>query len=240
MPQEDASAYGDRIADFYDEGLPPAGDAEVALLVELARGGRVLELGIGTGRVAVLLARDGLEVHGVEASERLVERLRAKPGAETIGVVVGDLRTVDFDGAFSLVYAVGDTLSMLVSQEEQLACVRKVAAHLAAEGAFLVECANPAQFFSAPPALMISMDGQAVRLAATRHDPATQWLDQAQIVLTPEETNVYPVRGRYAWPAELDLMAELAGLKREQRWGDWDRSPFTSASRRHVTIYVPA
>jgi SAM-dependent methyltransferase len=233
---EPASAYGDRIADVYDEWRPPS-DAEIAFLAELARGGRVLELGIGTGRVAVPLAERGLEVHGVEASERLVERLRAKPGAEAIGIVVGDIRTADLDGLYSLVYAVGDTFSMLGSQSEQLACFERVAAHLAPEGAFVIECANPAQAFSAQPTRLLAIDGDEVRLAVTRHDPAEQWLEQALVAVSPAGTRVYPVRLRYVWPAELDLMARSAGLEPGERFGGWDRSPFTSASARYVAVF---
>lgn len=235
---EDASAYGDRIAGIYDERLPPAGELEVGFLAELAAGGRALELGIGTGRVAVPLANRGVEVHGIEASAALLDRLKAKPGADRIALTLGDFREVELEGVFSLVFAVADTFSMLATQEDQLACFERVAAHLAVGGSFVIEAKNPAHILSAPPARLLSSDGEEAWLALSRHDPAEQSFEQVQVVLTAAGTRLYPVRGRYVWPAELDLMARLAGLEPAQRWGGWDRAPFTSASARFVAVYL--
>jgi SAM-dependent methyltransferase len=234
---EDASAYGDRIAEIYDERLPPAGEDEIGFLAALAAGGRALELGIGTGRVAVPLADRGVEVHGIEASAALVERLRAKPGAERIAVALADFREVEPDGDFSLVYAVADTFAMLATQEEQLACVGRVASHLATGGSFVVEGRNPAQLLNVQPARLLSSEGDEAWLALTRHDAAEQSYEQVQVVLSAAGTRLYPVRGRYVWPAELDLMARLAGLEPAGRWGGWDRSRLTSASPRFVAVY---
>lgn len=235
---EDARAYGDRIAEVYDQRLPPAGEDEVGFLAELGAGGRALELGIGTGRVAVPLANRGVEVHGIEASAALLERLKAKPGADRIEVTRGDFREVELEGVFSLVFAVADTFSMLSTQQEQLACFERVAAHLAVGGSFVIEGKNPARIVTAPPAWLLSSDGGETWLALSRHDAAEQTFEQVQVVLSAEGTRLYPVRGRYVWPGELDLMARLAGLEPAQRWGGWDRVPFTSESPRFVAVYL--
>ena len=231
-----AADYGDRIADVYDERLPPPSETEIEFLADLARGGRVLELGIGTGRVTVPLAERGLEVHGVEASERLIERLWAKPGAGGVTVRIGDFREVPFEGPFALILAVGDTISMLDSQDEQIACFESVAQNLSDGGAFVIEAANPAKLAGAPR-VQGSVDGDAVWLYVTNHDSARQWLAQTQVRIAGGETQTYPMGGRYAWPAELDLMARMTGLRLEGRYGGWDRSPFTSETGRYVAVY---
>jgi len=234
---EDAAAYGDTIADIYDERAPAATAAEIEFLAALADGGRVLELGIGTGRVAVPLAARGLEVHGIEASERLVARLRAKPEATKITVTIGDIRAVEPDGEFALIYAIYDTFSMLPSQQDQLSCFRMVSAHLRRGGFFVIEQKNPVRLFDVPPVQMLASEGDAVWLAATRHDPVAQSFEQAQVQIGRNETRVYPVRGRYTWPSELDLMAGTTGLLLRERYGDWERQAFAASSQRFVSVY---
>jgi SAM-dependent methyltransferase len=242
MSDHEARTYGDRIADVYDEWFPHAllqTDASIERLVELAGRGPLLELGIGTGRVTVPLAQRGLEVHGIEASEAMAAKLRAKPGGELVHLTVGDIAEADVDGSFSLVFAIGDTLNLLATQEQQLRCLRRFAAKLVGGGVFVVEGIVHAE---APPSGSVKVahvDADEVRLLVTESFPGTQELRAAHVVLGTEGVRIIPVFGRTIPPAELDLMAALAGLRLRERWGGWEREPFTPQSRRHVSIYEP-
>ncbi len=235
--------FGERMADVYDAGVGPrpseAGTLEsVEVLADLAAGGTVLELAIGTGRVALPLAARGLSVHGIDASEAMVAKLREKPGGDAIPVTIGDFAV---DGAFDLVFLVFNTLFNLTSQDDQVRCFHNVARHLSAGGVFVVEAFVPD---------IARLDGQSVLaervtidsavLEASVHDPVAQTVQYTHIVITQDGVRLYPIPMRYAWPSELDLMARLAGLELRERWGGWDRSPFTASSSGHVSVYARA
>ena len=233
-------SFGELYADQYDARLKPAMEAEtrdsVEVLAELAGGGRVLELAIGTGRVALPLAKRGLDVHGIEASDKMVAKLREIP------VTIGDMADVAVDGEFDLIFLVFNTIFNLTSQEAQVRLFGNVARHLTADGMFVVETIVPATELSG------FVNGKAVRGAGAthdmarfevvEHDPVAQTLDYQRVFVTEQGTRLAPLAMRYAWPSELDLMARLAGLELRERWGWWDRSPFTAESTSHVSVYA--
>ncbi|MFN2469166.1 MAG: class I SAM-dependent methyltransferase [Gaiellaceae bacterium] len=234
------STYGERIAETYDrtyEDLPT--DATVARLAELAGSGPVLELGIGTGRIALPLAARGLEVHGVDASEAMVAELRKKPGGAVMPVVIGDFAEVPVEGRYSLVFVVFNTFFALATQDDQVRCFRNVAEHLTADGSFLLEVFVPdLTRFDRDQRVSVTRIGlDEIRLDVAQHDPVRQATQAQHVVIAPGGISLYPVQIRYAWPAELDLMARLAGLRLRERWGGWSAEPFTSRSERHVSIY---
>ena len=235
------SAYGDHIAEIYDELYENLFDvdATVTFLASFARGGRALELGIGTGRIALPLAERGVEVHGIDASEKMVEKLRAKPGGRDIPVTIGDFADPQVEGPFDLVYVPFSTLFALTAQEDQVRCFANVAKLLTSEGVFVMDAyvPDPTRFDQHQRLAVENIDGDRVTVEATRHDPVAQRSWTRHIVMTPDGLKMYPVEVRYAWPAELDLMARLAGLNLAERWGSYDRQPFTSESRWHVSVY---
>jgi SAM-dependent methyltransferase len=209
-------------------------------LAELAGAGRALELGIGTGRVALPLSERGVEVHGIDASESMMEKLRSKPGGERIPVTLKDFADADVEGAFSLVFVVFNTFFALVNQEDQLRCFRAVSERLTPDGVFVLEAFVPdlarfGRYHQRVEAGDLSLD--RVRLEVARHDPVTQRIDGQHVVISEKETKLYPVHLRYAWPSELDLMARLAGLRLRERWGSWRRDPFNESSERHISVY---
>src|SRR3954451_18765452 len=236
------ATYGDRIANVYDALYEEKLDTDRAVetLAELARGGPVLELAIGTGRLALPLAERGLEVHGVDASEQMVEKLRAKPGGEAIQVTMGDFADVPVEGEYRLVLIAFNTLFALLTQEDQLRCFANAAEHLADDGVFVIEAFFPdlARFDRDQRTQATLVDEGRVMLDASRHDALAQRVDSQHIVITEEGTKLYPVSVRYAFPSELDLMARLAGLELRERWGSWKREPFTAESGRHVSVYA--
>jgi SAM-dependent methyltransferase len=237
---DEARTYGDRFADVYDEWFPHAflqTDASIERLVELAGPGPVFELGIGTGRVAAPLAERGLEVHGIEASEAMAAKLRAKPGGERVRVAIGDIAEADVDGAFSLVFAIGDTLSMLATQEQQLRCLTRFAGRLVDDGVFVVEGGAHVDATPGGSVMVQLVEADEVRLVVSQNAPATQELRAAHVILRADGVRIIPVLGRILLPAELDLMAARAGLRLRERWGGWEREPFAAHSRRHVSIY---
>jgi SAM-dependent methyltransferase len=236
------STYGDRIAEVYDEWYGPSKDPADAVdfLTSLAHGGRALELGIGTGRIALPLAAHGVEVHGIDASRRMVDKLRAKPGGERIPVTIGDFADVGVDGPFSLVYVAFTTFFALSSQEDQVRCMRRVAAVLGSDGRFVLEAFVPdlSRYTHGQSTTTIETGLDSVLLDAVRHDPVAQTVAGHHVMLTHGATALYPVRLRYCWPAELDLMAQLAGLSLESRFAWYDRSPFDARATRHVSVYA--
>ena len=243
MPEHyGARFFGEREAAVYDEQLsgrfdPAVVTPTVDLLAGLAGQGRALEFAIGTGRIALPLAERGVRVDGIDASEAMVKRLRAKPGGDALDVVIGDFSTTRVDGEFSLVYLVFNTIFNLVTQEEQIACFRNAAGHLDAGGCFVVELGVP-DLQRLPPGQNISVIGVDARaLSFDVYDVVTQRLTSHHFVMSEERLSSYPVEGRYAWPSELDLMGRLAGLSLRERWGGWKQEPFTSLSRSHVSVY---
>jgi SAM-dependent methyltransferase len=232
--------YGERVADVYDEWYK-LGDPgpEAALLAELAAGGRALELGIGTGRVALPLAALGVEVHGVDASPAIVERMRAKPGGDTIPVTIGDMADIPVEGQFALVFVVFNTFFMLTSQEAQVRCFQNVAKHLVPGGRFLLHAFVPdVSRIEAGSHVSVREAGlDRVRLDAATYERLEQRLDATQMRITEHGIRLVHTRLRYAWPPELDLMAQLAGLTLEARYASFDKQPFTDASAFHVSVY---
>jgi SAM-dependent methyltransferase len=234
-------AFGAEVANSYDDA--PRGDEAVAVafLEHLAQGGPALELAIGTGRIALPLAAGGIRVDGVEISRDMVARLRAKPGGDRIAVTIGDFADVPVQGDYRLIFVVFNTLFNLLTQDDQVRCFENVAAHLTDDGVFVVETLVPT--FLARLRDDQYVDAEAigvdeVRLDVGRHDPVTQTLDESHVVLTREGVRLYPIVARYAWPSELDLMARIAGLRLQERWGGWQHEPFTAASRLHVSVYA--
>jgi SAM-dependent methyltransferase len=199
----------------------------------------VLELAIGTGRLALPLAERGLEVHGIDASEAMVAKLREKPGSDRIPVTMGDFADVGVDGDYALIFIGFNTLFGLLTQEDQLRCFTNATAHLADGGVFVIEVFVPdlARFDRGQRVQTTTVDVDRVMLDASRHDHVAQRVDSQHIVITESGTRLYPVSIRYAFPAELDLMARLAGLELVNRWGGWRRQPFDADSPRHVSVY---
>jgi hypothetical protein len=238
------STYGDRIAARYDEWyaeVPFGGDldATVSFLRGIAGDGAALELGIGTGRVALPLKAEGSEVHGIDASEAMVERLRAKPGGAGVPVTVGSFADFDLGRRFRLVYVVFNTFFALASQEEQVACFGAVARHLDDGGAFVMEAfvPDPTRFQRGQHVGAVQVGLDDVRLDVSTFDASDQVVHSQHVVLSQGDVRMFPVRIRFAWPSELDLMARLAGLRLRERWGDWDRIPFRGDGARHVSVW---
>ena len=236
----DASEYGRHVAEVYDEAyahLTP--DAAVQRLAGLADGGPVCEFGIGTGRLALPLVARGLTVAGVEGSPEMVAGLRAKPGGDTVEVAVGDFTTTRVPGEFALVVLAFNTIFALPDQAAQVACFRNAAAHLRPGGRFVVEAwvPDPGAFRAGGALRPVRVTQDVVLLEAALLHPAEQRMTTTKVRFTDAGVQLMPANHRYAWPAELDLMAELAGLRREDRWEDWAGQPFTDHSREHVSVY---
>jgi SAM-dependent methyltransferase len=234
--------FGPRVAERFDERYAYQADPAVVgpmvdFLAELARGGRALELGIGTGRIALPLAQRGVPVHGIDLSEAMVARLQAKPGAEAIGVTIGDFATTRVDGSFSLAYVVANTIMNLTTQEEQVACFRNVAAHLEAGGCFVVEVMVPRLRRLPPGERFQPFEVSPGHLGFDEYDVARQGLVSHHYWMEGDRVEVLSPPFRYVWPSELDLMAQLAGMTLRERWADWHRRPFTSESDKHVSAW---
>jgi len=231
--------YGERVAEVYDDWFSEYDPHAIDTLAELAQNGRALELGIGTGRIALPLSERNVEVHGIDAAPSMISRLRSKPGSERITVTTGSFADIPVDGEFALVYVVFNTFFALPSQEEQVRCFRNVAAHLSPDGSFVIEAfvPNMARFTSGQVNWATRVTEDLVELDVGRHDQATQRVVSQKVVITDGSVRLYPVQIRYAWPSELDLMAQLAGLQLRERWSNWNREPFTSESGKHISIY---
>lgn len=246
MPEDyTASTYGDRIAEIYDEryleSFREDTEGAVAFLRELAGPGPALELGIGTGRVALPLMEAGVEVHGIDASEAMVTKLRAKPGGDRIPMTIGSFEEFSLDTRFPLVYVVFNTLFALLSQEEQVTCFRSVARHLAPGGAFVVQAFVPdlSRFDEHQQRTSTETLGvNHVTLETSSHDPWRQRTDSQYVVIGSGRVDLYPVSIRYAYPSELDLMGQLAGLRLRERWAGWDRTPYPRGWT-HVSVWEP-
>ena len=242
LPPVPRNYFDERIAKSYEAKWPelfePAVvDPAVRFLADLAGTGAALELGIGTGRIAIPLRRRGVRVHGIDLSPDMVAVLRAKPGSDDIGVTIGDFAATRVDGTFRLAYLVRNTIMNLTTQDDQVACFANVAAQLEPGGCFVIEVVVP-QLQRLPPGETIhAFTVTPTHLGFEEYDVATQiafshhyWVVDGQL-----ETLSSPFR--YVWPSELDLMARLAGMTLRERWSDWDRAPFTSDSRQHVSVW---
>lgn len=239
------STYGDRFAEIYDEWVEWVAvdtEAAVALLAELAGSGPVLELAIGTGRIAVPLAERGIDVHGIDASEAMVARLRSKPGGESIPVTIGDFADVAVHGGYTLIYIVFGSLFALQTQEAQVRCFENVAAHLADGGVFVVEAFVPdlTRFHRDQRVVAERVGLDDAWLVLSRHFPAEQRVESQHVRLSEQGIRFYPVRIRYAYPSELDLMARLAGLRLRDRLDGWKSEPFAGATATRISVYERA
>jgi len=215
-------------------------DVAVSFLADEAGGGPVLELAIGTGRLALPLAERGLRVDGIDIAPAMVERLRSKPGGDRLDVRIGDFADVEVEGRYRLVFVAWNSFFNLLTQADQLRCFENVAAHLDEGGAFVVEAFVPGYLYRLADDQQVAAEAievDRVQLGVLRHDPATQRLEQSHVLLGPAGIRATPVVQRYAWPSELDLMARAAGLALEARFSDWERRPFDAASRAHVSVY---
>jgi len=240
---EDEDGYfGERVAATYDgtSGVfgPGTVEATAGVLAELAGGGRALELAIGTGRIALPLSRRGVEVHGIELSRAMVARLRAKPGGEDIPVAIGDMATTTMDGTFPLVYLVFNTIMNLTSQDSQVDCFGNAAAHLEPGGCFVVEVMVP-QLQRLPPGETFQpFDVTPTHVGFDEYDVVTQAMASHHYTAEADGRLRYGFTPfRYAWPAEFDLMARIAGMRLRERWAGWQREPFTATSTSHVSVW---
>ncbi len=241
----DDGYFDERVARRYDASTDPEFDPEVIrstvdFLAEMAGGGRALELGIGTGRIALPLAQRGVSVHGIDLSTAMVKRLRAKPGGKDIGITIGDFATTRVDGSFSLAYLVFNAILNLTTQPAQVACFRNVAEHLGPGGRFVIEVGVP-ELQRLPPGetVLPFLLGES-RWGFDEYDVASQGLTSHHFEIVKGKVERLSVPFRYVWPSELDLMAELAGMHLRERWAGWRREPFTSESRQHVSVWEKA
>ena len=229
-----AAHYDADAADMYaPEVLGPAVD----FLADLAGDGAALELGIGTGRVALPLSQRGVRVHGIDISAPMVEQLRAKPGGDRIDVTIGDFATTKVDATFRLAYLVFNTICNLTSQDEQVACFCNVASHLEPGGCFVIEVHVPELQWLPPGERFRPFEVTDRHLGFDEFDVANQGLISHHYTLRDGAFEANAMSFRYVWPAELDLMARIAGMRLRERWSDWDRAPFTSDSRKHVSVW---
>lgn len=234
--------FGERVARRYDDSTGPEFEPElirstVDFLAALAGGGRALELAIGTGRIAVPLAARGVPVHGIDMSRAMVKRLRAKPGASDIGATIGDFSTTRVEGRFSLAYLVFNTIMNVTTQAGQVAVFRNVAAHLEPGGCFVIEVGVPDLQRLPVGGRYVPFLVEDAHLGFDEYDIANQGLISHHLEIVKGKAERLSVPFRYVWPAELDLMAELAGMRLRERWAGWQREPFTSESPQHVSVW---
>jgi SAM-dependent methyltransferase len=234
--------FGGPVAGRYDESTadlfaPAIVDPVVDFLVDLAFDRRALELGIGTGRIALPLAERGICVHGIDLSEAMIARLRSKPGAERIGITIGDFATTTVEGRFSVAYLVFNTIMNLTTQDEQVACFQNVAAQLKPGGCFVIEVGVPDLQRLPPGETVRAFTVSATRLGFDEYDVAAQGLISHHYWAVDGKLDGLSMPFRYVWPAELDLMARLAGMSLRERWSGWNREPFTSESTKHVSVW---
>lgn len=243
-----APAWPKEVADIYDSRRTRGdgaigGDetATVTFLEQLARGGPALELAIGTGRIGLPLASRGIRVDGIDNSPAMVDKLRAKPGGDEITITIGDAADVDMDGTYRLIFLVANTLGNLLTQENQVRCFENVASHLTDDGVFVVEAYSPASYYQLQSDQYVhaeAIDVGYVALDTARHDPTKQTLEECHVLLTRDRVRLFPLVFRYVWPSEMDLMARIAGLSLKERWGGWNREPYTSDPRGNcISVY---
>ena len=229
-----ATTYEARWPELFE---PAVVDPAVNFLADLARSGDALELGIGTGRLALPLSQRGIRVHGIELSPDMASQLRAKPGSDSIGVTIGDFTTTRVSGTFGLAYLVRNTIMNVTTQDGQAECFRNVAAHLEPGGCFVIEVIVP-ELQRLPPGETVRAFTVTPRhLGFDEYDIAAQRLVSHHYWVMDGELETFSAPFRFVWPSELDLMARLAGMTLRERWSDWQREPFTSESRSHISVW---
>jgi hypothetical protein len=234
--------FGPEVAVRYDVRYARLSTAEVVdpmldFLVGVAGAGPALEFGIGTGRIALPLTSRGVAVRGIDLSEAMVGRLRAKPGGDELEVTIGDFARTRVEGTFSLVYLVANTIMNLTTQDEQVASFQNAAAHLEPSGCFVIEVLVPGLQRLPAGERYQPFDVRSTHLGFDEIDVATQRLTSHHYWIRDGRVEVCSPPFRYVWPAELDLMARLAGLTLRERWGGWSREPFTNDSRKQVSVW---
>lgn len=239
MPEDH---FGPEVAAAYDEAMmsmsgPDAVDPVVEVLTELAGGGRALEFAIGTGRIALPLAARGIDVAGIELSAAMVQQLRAKPGGDGLEVTIGDMTTAQVAGSFRLVFLLFNTIGNLTTQEQQVACFLNAAAHLESGGSFVIEVGVPELRRLPPGERYVVFRGDATGFGIDEYDTSSQGLVSHHLHPDREDDRHRSLPFRYVWPAELDLMARIAGMTLESRWANWHRQPFGHESTSHVSIW---
>jgi hypothetical protein len=238
---EPLTSFGEEGAEAYDQrDRREDTQATVTFLEQLAAGGPALELAIGTGRIALPLAARGVAVDGIDFSTPMVAKMRAKPGGDQIAVTMGNFADVPVSGTYRLIYLVFNTIFNLLTQDDQVRCFENVASHLSADGSFVVEAFVPTYLNRLRSEQYVDAEAiqvDEVTLDVGRHDPVKQLLVESHVVLTREGVRLFPIVCRYAWPSELDLMARIAGLRLVERYGGWNREPFTASSGTHVSVY---
>lgn len=242
MDKEEDGYFGESVAATYDDSsagmfAPEVVGPAVDLLAELAGDGRALELGVGTGRIALPLAERGVPVHGIDLSRAMTARLRAKPGGDRIGVTIGDVATARAPGTYTLAYLVFNTISNLTTQDAQVECFRNVASHLEPGGCFVIEVGVPELRRLPPGQRVLPFHTTPTRWAYDVYDFATQRMSSHYVEVVDGRGSFRSIPFRYVWPAELDLMARIAGLRLRDRWAGWRREPFTGESRQHVSVW---
>ena len=235
--------FGEQVAADYDEHSATMFDPAVVVpavdrLAEYAGDGGALEFAIGTGRIALPLAERGVRVAGIDTSEAMLARLRVKPGAERIDARVGDMAQTRVEGEFAVVFLVFNTIFNLTAQDDQVACFANAAAHLRSGGRFVVEARVPELQRLPLGQTVLPWRADPRGMSAYVYDVVTQRLSGQHYLFENGGVRPNPIEMRYAWPAELDLMARLAGMRLEDRWGGWSAEPFTALSPAHVSVYV--
>ena len=234
-----AMSFGPEVAAGDPHRLRGDEDDTVAFLRDLAGDGPALELAVGTGRIARPLAATGVRVDGIDISQAMVDVLRAQPGGDAIAVTMGNFADVPVPGTYRLIYLVYNTIHNLLTQDDQVRCFQNVAKHLVDDGVFVVE-AGPHAATHLVNDQYVHVDAIEVKqvwLDVARYDPVTQLLEESHVSLTDRGVRLFPIVTRYIWPAEMDLMARIAGLRLKGRFGGWDRRPYTAHSRNIVSIY---
>lgn len=231
--------YGNEVASVYDDWYSEVDRHAIDRLAELSGDGRALELGIGTGRIALPLASRGVNVSGIDVSQSMLDQLKEKTGAEKIALHFGSFLDLNVPGQFDLIYIVFNTIYMLTSQADQVRCFQSVASRLSESGVFLVEAFVPdlTRFQAGQANWVQKITEDVVQLDVGLHDAVQQTVTSQKVILSNSGTRLYPLKIRYAWPSELDLMAQVAGLRLRERWNDWQRTPFDSGSGKHISIY---
>ena len=234
--------FGEHIAEHFDErhahkAAPAVVDPIVAFIADLAASGDALEFGVGTGRIALPLAQRGVPVHGIDLSEAMVARMRAKAGSDRVVATVGDFATTRVDGTFSVVYLVANTIMNLTTQDEQVECFRNAAAHLVLNGSFVIEVLVPRLQRLPPGETFQLFHVEPSHVGFDEYDIVGQGLISHHYWIEDGTVDVNSPPFRYVWPSELDLMARLAGMRLRERWGGWEREPFTADSPKHVSVW---
>ena len=232
--------FGEEVAAWYDERSTSTVEVVnliVDFLAAVAGDGPALEFGIGTGRIALPFASRGVAVNGIDLSGAMVTRLRAKPGGDELDVTLGDFARTRVDGSFSLVYLVANTIMNLTTQDEQVACFENAAAHLEPGGRFVIEVIVPGWQRLPPGERFQAFDVSPRHLGFDEIDVVTQASVSHHYWIEDGRVDVFSSPFRYVWPAELDLMARIAGMSPRERWGGWNREPFTAESRKHVSVW---